>query len=52
MFLMIGFNLAFHRNFYILLGISGVTYCTLREVSKNDFNSVQNIVVKFLKLIH
>ena len=48
---MIGFSLAFHCNFYILVEISGVTHCTLREVSKNDVNSGQNIVVKFLKLI-
>ena len=41
-----------HYNFYILIGISGVTYCTLGEVSKNAFNPGQNIVDKFLKLIN
>ena len=39
------------HNFYILIRISGVTYCTFREVSKNAFNPGQNIVDKFLKLI-
>ena len=40
-----------HHNFYILVRISGVTYCTLREVIKNAFNPGQNIVDKVLNLI-
>ena len=44
-------HLTLHYNFYILIGIFGVTYCTVREASKNVFNPGQNIVNKFLKLI-
>ena len=51
-FLMIAFDLAFHYDFYILIGISRVTYCTFREVSKNAFNSGQNVVDKFLKVLN
>ena len=49
-FLMIAFDLGFH-DFYVLIGISRVTYCTLRKVKKNTFNPGQNVVDKFLKLI-